>query len=247
MSADNHVPDIVLERYRLNELPPDDAARLSAQLRQDPSLRQRLAALDQSEQELRGDVWDRLEDGVRRKLTERDAAPRRSAAAWIVPALAAAAIVAIALTRTGSPPAGDSSRSSATDGSDRVKGLKPALALYRRTDRGSETLADGAIARKGHLIREGYRAARRAYCAIVSIDGTGNVTVHLPPAGGRAAPLKREATVLLDQAYELDDAPRWERFYFVAGDAPFDVATVLQAARAAAAAAVGSPPRGLAL
>jgi hypothetical protein len=29
---------------------------------------------------------------------------------------------------------------------------------------------------------------------------------------------------------ELDDAPRWERFYFITGNAPFDVAPVLQAA-----------------
>jgi hypothetical protein len=53
--------------------------------------------------------------------------------------------------------------------------------------------------------------------------------------------------VLLAQAYELDDAPLWERFYFIAGDTPFDVAPVMQAARDAAAKASGSPPAGLAL
>jgi hypothetical protein len=81
----------------------------------------------------------------------------------------------------------------------------------------------------------------------VSIDGAGNVTMHLPPAGDRAAALKHETTVLLDQAYELDDAPRWERFYFVAGESPFDVAPVMQAARDAAAKISGLPPAGLAL
>ena len=41
--------------------------------------------------------------------------------------------------------------------------------------------------------------------------------------------------MLLDQAYELDDAPRWERFYFVTGDTPFAVAPIVDAARRAAA------------
>jgi hypothetical protein len=81
----------------------------------------------------------------------------------------------------------------------------------------------------------------------VSIDGRGAVTMHLPPAGTHAAALKNEPTVLLDQAYELDDAPRWERFYFVTGDAAFDAAPVLQAARDAANGHSQQPPPDLAL
>jgi len=41
--------------------------------------------------------------------------------------------------------------------------------------------------------------------------------------------------VFLDFAYELDDAPRWEAFYFVASDAPFDLEPIRQAVRRAAA------------
>jgi cytochrome c556 len=44
--------------------------------------------------------------------------------------------------------------------------------------------------------------------------------------------------VLLDFSYELDDAPRWERFYLVTGDEPFDLEAVRRAARDVAA--VGS-------
>jgi hypothetical protein len=117
---------------------------------------------------------------------------------------------------------------------------RPALALYRRTAAGSESLADGSVARAGDLVRVGYRSAGHAYGVIFSIDGRGHVTMHLPPAGGRAAPLGRETTVLLDTAYELDDAPLWERFYFVASDAPFGVAPVVDAVRRAAAL-----PKGL--
>jgi hypothetical protein len=251
MSADNRIPDVLLERYRLNELPMDEADRMAARLGQDARLRDRLAALEASDEELRGGTLpDRLEEGMRRTLAERGAGPRRSSAYWAVSAVAAAAIVVIAVVaRTATPPAARSAAAQPPPGvaEDRVKGLRPALALYRRTAEGSETLADGAVGRKGDLIRVGYRAAGRSFGAIVSIDGGGSVTLHLPPAGDRAAALKREATVLLDQAYELDNAPLWERFYFIAGDAPFEVAPVMQAARDAATKHAGSPPAGLAL
>jgi hypothetical protein len=67
------------------------------------------------------------------------------------------------------------------------------------------------------------------------------VTLHLPPSGDRAARLSLEAT-LLDQAYELDDAPGWERFYFVTGETPFPVAPVMDAARKASAGGARRAP-----
>ena len=80
-------------------------------------------------------------------------------------------------------------------------------------------------------MRVGYHAAGKSYGVIFSIDGRGAITMRLPPAGDQAVPLARDATVLLDQAYELDDAPQWERFYFITADMPFPVAPVVAAAR----------------
>jgi len=247
MNADSRIPDILLERYRLNELAGDEADRLTALLAHDSQLRERLSALEASDEEMRrGGVPDRLETGARKKLAHAGTNRQLSAIYWAIP-IAAAALVMIAVARNLAP--GDTGSPAGLDSAspDRIKGLEPALALYRRTAEGSETLADGAVARKGDLIRLGYRRAGRSYGVIVSIDGAGTVTLHLPPTGARAATLGHEPTVLLNQAYELDDAPGWERFYFVAGDAPFDVGPVIQAARDAAAHRSGSPPGALAL
>jgi hypothetical protein len=60
-------------------------------------------------------------------------------------------------------------------------------------------------------------------------------------------PLGREATVLLDHAYELDDAPRWERFYFVTGNEPFLVSAVVIAAERAALVSRDDTPATLSL
>jgi hypothetical protein len=113
----------------------------------------------------------------------------------------------------------------------RIKGLHPALSLFRKTANGSEILADGDVARAGDLIRIGYRAGGRHYGVIVSLDARGALTRHLPERGRTAAPLEARDIVLLGHAYQLDDAPAWERFFFVTADAPFEVATVEQAAR----------------
>ena len=130
---------------------------------------------------------------------------------------------------------------------ERLKGSGPSLVLHRRTAEGSAPLADGDVVRRGDLIRVGYQAAGRAYGVILSIDGRGAVTRHLPAQGPLAAPLDRDGPVLLDYAYELDDAPRWGAFYFVTSDEPFDVEPVLAAAREAASRAVAASPPAIAL
>ena len=247
MNRDRHeprVPDITLERYRLNELEPPESDSLTDRLPQDAQLRDRLDALARSDDELRqGALAETLPERIRTAAAARAHGAHRSswrsAAYWAVPACAViAAVVIIAVVRARAP---WSVAPGAIDG-DRIKGPGAALTLYRRTDRGSETLADGAIARAGDLVRIGYRAAGRSFGLILSIDGRGIVTMHLPPAGDRAAPLDRGATALLDAAYELDDAPQWERFYFITADTAFRVAPVVDAARHAAGDHRSAPP-----
>jgi len=193
---------------------------------------------------------NQLATDIRRRVADRAHAAARSSRPRVywTTATALAAIVTLlvvviprSVDRTADP------RASTGTGGDRVKGLAATLAIYRRTADGSETLADGAIARPGDLVRLAYRPAGREYGVILSIDGRGAVTIHLPPQGNRAAPLKSQATVLLDQSYELDDAPNWEWFYFITGHTPFDVGPIVEAARRAAAAESRTPPHALAL
>ncbi|HEY0840889.1 MAG TPA: ActD-like protein, partial [Vulgatibacter sp.] len=71
----------------------------------------------------------------------------------------------------------------------------------------------------------------KRFGVIVSLDGAGAVTLHLPASGNASAALDAQGATPLPQAYELDDAPSFERFVLVASDSPFEVDTVLQAAR----------------
>src|SRR5690606_33901846 len=94
-----------------------------------------------------------------------------------------------------------------------------------------ERLVDGATAEEGDLVQLSYVSAGRRYGAIFSIDGTGELSLHLPLEGGEAVLLEAGPAVALSHAYELDDAPAFERFFFVVSDEPFRLEPILEAAR----------------
>lgn len=229
-------PDLWLERYRLGELPPADTARLGSLLAHDQQLRDRLQALERDDGRLdAAQTIDRLAQDVAARARRLRPAPARPwparAARWAVPAAVAAALVAVVLRPAVEP---RSAPPTEVDG-ERAKGTS-ALVVYRSTDSGSETLSNDELVRVGDVVRIGYRSTTPEYGAIVSVDGRGVTTVHLPVTGDRAVVLEPGNTVLLDRAFELDDAPLYERFYLVTGPAPFDVAPVLDAVRRSAAA-----------
>jgi hypothetical protein len=225
------IPELLLERYRLDELP--DASRAAvARAAADPAVRARLDALDRSDIEIR-------ERYAPDAFTRRRAAHRRTTRMFVLAGALAASVVALVVTIP---------RLTVVPDETRIKGAagRPTLAVYRRTSAGSERLADGDVARPGDLLRVGYTSAGRAYGVILSIDATGAVTLHLPPSGTVAAALAPGGITLLDSAYELDAAPRIERFYFVTGTERFEVAQVLDAARRAGPAPPVLPlPAGL--
>jgi len=112
----------------------------------------------------------------------------------------------------------------------RIKG-DATLLVYR--DRGGqpELLKSGATAQAGDTLQLAYARARKAYGMIVSIDGVGKVTLHLPERDGEAARLVRDKRTELPHSYELDAAPGFERFFLVSSDAPFSTSLVMEAAR----------------
>ena len=250
--AGRRLSDIALERFRLDELPLELAGGVERRIATDEQLQWRLDALARSDEEIRVSYpREQFVESISTRLAShehgRRTTPRWTAMYWMAAVAAATAVVTLVLViphRTSAPLPG---RRSAPSPADRIKGLAPALRVYRKTSTTSEMVADGAFARKGDLVRVGYEAAGRPYGLILSIDGRGGVTRHLPVTGELAARLESSSTVLLDQAYELDDAPRWERFYFITGTSQFLVMPVLEAARRAAATKEAEPRARLTL
>ncbi len=242
------IPDLLLERYRLDEVSPAERTEVERQLLEDESVRRRLAEIEASDEAVRESGFTaslaahlRHARGTRASsLSIRTGRSPASVLRWALPlavGLTAVVVVTVLGSRTGAPVP------DATG--DRVKGLRPGLTVFRQTPRGSETVIDGGIARQGDVVRLAYQAAGQSYGVIVSIDGRGGVTVHLPPYGRNAVRLQPGDRILLDNAYELDDAPRWECFYFVTAREPFDAQPVIEAAKREAAHLAALPPPAL--
>ena len=221
-----HVSDLQLERYHLGELAPVEHERLRERLAQDHDLGRRLAALERSDRELaRAGVIEQAIERARYvaerpQLHDRQSTPMR----WLIPVAAAIVMVIVLLPASWLP---------APDG-ERVKGASATLVIYRSTPAGSETLADNDLARPGDVLRIGYRVTEPGYGAILSVDGWGGVTPHLPASELEPAVLFEPGkVVVLPSAFELDDAPRVERFYLITAPAPFKIAAVVDAVRQA--------------
>ena len=224
-------PDWQLERFRLGELSPEDDAAVRAARERDEAVRDRLAELDRSDRVILAAHPPRLVAAAIRARAERSPAPPRSGPRqWTAVGLASAAAVLATLSVLV-----PSSRRPATTGEradvTRIKGLSPRLMLYRKGLPGPEPLVDGALVRAHDVVQVLYVAAGSRYGVVVSVDGRGAVTVHLPAGGDRAALLAADRPTPLPSAYELDDAPAFERFFFVTSGTAFEVETVTTAAR----------------
>ena len=114
---------------------------------------------------------------------------------------------------------------------------KTQIIIYRKKGDEAEVLKDGELAKAGDLLQIAYVPAGKTYGIIISIDGNGVVTLHYPENINSSTILKQEKTVLLSSAYELDDAPEFERFFFITALAEINVQEILKQAKALA----GSP------
>ena len=113
---------------------------------------------------------------------------------------------------------------------ERVKGKEAALLIYRKAAAGPEKLADGASAKAGDVLQAEFRPGRFAYGAVFSVDGNGAVTLHWPDRAEAPTALSALPERRLPEAFQLDDSPRFERFYMVLSAAPVDVAAWLKRA-----------------
>jgi len=118
-----------------------------------------------------------------------------------------------------------------------VKGIptidlsKTQLLVYRKLHDKVEILSDGEHARVGDLLQLAYVTTENPYGMILSIDGRGTITLHIPESKGESTELELNKQFLLSNAIELDDAPNFERFFFLTSESPIDVDGVLQEAQ----------------
>jgi hypothetical protein len=239
------ISELDWERFVLGELPEKRSRILRELLLGDPQLQQKVENLKRSNrEELARYPAGSVVPGIReRSLREHPrATPERTSRRTpllkrflvLSPALAAALIlifVVLPTRKTGLAPGPggsfpDSQTIKGTGGPDLSQ---TRLLVFRQRSREVEQMSSGQTARAGDLMQLAFVSTER-HGVILSIDGRGTVSLHFPERAADATGLEPNKRITLPQAIELDDAPSFERFFFVTSAGPIDVRAVLLSA-----------------
>lgn len=107
-----------------------------------------------------------------------------------------------------------------------LKGHSRRLAIHRIGKAGAEALrlSNGDSAASGDLLQVGTLAGPKRYVAILSLDGRGQITRHIPESGDSGVLVA--SSLEAPHSYQLDDAPAFERFVLVESKTAFDLASI---------------------
>lgn len=111
---------------------------------------------------------------------------------------------------------------------ERAKGNGAHLFVYLKDGNKAIQIDSGARVKEGDVLQLSYVSGGARYGAILSIDGKGTVSFHYPESGGSSAKLQDGGEIPLDFAYQLDNAPNFERFFFITGPKPFTTAAFVE-------------------
>ncbi len=223
-----------LERYLLGELPPSAMEEIARQAKEDPDLGRKIHDLKQAGDTILGQnppeamlphILRKYEANLRQaQLRAKAGQVKRKRLYFAAPVLASAlALLFVILAKDGTGP-------------DRVKGeesldyTKAQVLIYRKVGTEVKLLGNGDHVRAGDLLQLGYVPAGKEHGVIFSIDGNGVVTLHFPRNLKGSSRLKRGNKNLLASAYELDQAPDFERFFFITAMTEIEVRSILRQA-----------------
>jgi len=84
-------------------------------------------------------------------------------------------------------------------------------------------LENGNTAKEGDLIQLKYHIPTGKFGILLSLDGRGEITYHLLQNQNGSTDLNGEKKLTLQNSYELDDAPNFERFFMVVSESELSI------------------------
>ena len=231
------ISEYYLERYILGELPEDKRDEISRLVSNDPELQ---AALNDRKESNRNILESYPPHSIKASLLAQISrtSKRRHSLQLIfsVTSVAAAFLLLVLvlplLRQKASIPYSDSDPEvTMVKGIPRVDLSQTQLLVFRKIQDQVELLKDGERAQTGDLLQLAYVSAEGSYGMIFSIDGRGLITLHFPVDEGDSIKLESRKQYFLPNAIELDDAPGFERFFFLTSDYPFNVKVILKEAQ----------------
>lgn len=108
------------------------------------------------------------------------------------------------------------------DDGTRIKGLSPRMEVWKKTGDSAIQMMNMGEAREGDEIQLRYSVPEKCYGLLFSMDGNGTLTMHMAE-GNKAIALEPGKMTTLPFAYKLDNAPKFEKFFFVTSREAFEL------------------------
>jgi len=248
MSKPEFIPDIVLERYVLGELNAGEMNRISTLAGNNARIEQRIKEIISSNRKILNEYPpERMASLIRARqrqqhgqITEKQETtgflfrPLTIGGFAAVCTVLLAAVFVVPLFLPSQPVTTETEQEhTRIKGSD-VHSDQPSLTIFKKNGDRAQILKTGTTVTAHDIIQIQYFAAKYTYGIIFSIDGRGNVTLHFPNRHDASDALIQGKRVFLNTSFELDDAPGFERFFFITARSPLDIHTVLTKAAALA-------------
>ncbi len=236
------VPDLTLEKLVLGELSEKEKAEVLDGLKSEENGMARLEEIRKSNEDiLQKYPPAKMAQDIKGKLAADSriagaAEPfwKRWGLAYAVPFVLTAILAIVILPNW---PIGANHHAHRPDDEKILLKGHPHLIIYKKTGDMARMVADGGFAGRGDVLQISYVPMDKTRGVIISLDGRGNVTFHLPENPDRGAAILESEKTYLPHSYELDDAPDFERFFFITSDVDMDLTQIRAAAERLAAGA----------
>ena len=116
----------------------------------------------------------------------------------------------------------DASEISGGAGDTRIKGLSPRMEVWKKSGDSAIQMVNMSEAHEGDEIQLRYSVPEKCYGLLFSMDGNGTLTMHMAE-GNKAIALEPGKMTTLPFAYKLDNAPKFEKFFFVTSREAFEL------------------------
>ncbi|MBR2212093.1 MAG: hypothetical protein IJ896_11695 [Fibrobacter sp.] len=235
------IPDWKLERYLTGDLPESDMREIREMEAADEIFANRVKMLrEDSKAILRKLPYDRLAERLD-SLPGRDTYGHGKPVNFGIVKFAAAAalvlaVVTVALfSQRSISQEGGTVLANRADGAQtmevamadqnddvRIKGLSARMEVWKKTGDSAVQMENLGEAREGDEIQLRYAVAEKCYGLLFSMDGNGTITMHMGE-GNKAVGLEPGKMTTLPFAYKLDNAPKFEKFFFLTSKDEFEL------------------------
>lgn len=104
----------------------------------------------------------------------------------------------------------------------RIKGMDARMEVWKKTGDSAVQMENLGEAHEGDEIQLRYAVAEKCFGLLFSMDGNGTITMHMGHEN-RAVELEPGKMTTLPFAYKLDNAPKFEKFFFLTSKNEFEL------------------------